>query len=559
MSHDRKKLCSNDSLDSALTDLIERATALDNEGAPWPELGRPKLPCGNSQLPDDLAAGRAEETRELQGFYRTYQESIDAALLGAQQYLASDEGTLDAERLAAHEMRFDANGEPELLTGEAYEAAVRIGQAALREANQLGTALLGVGVGVSAGATFFVGGFVGAEVLVTSDRDEEFAGRAWFAVAAKTGILVDLGIELSFWIEEPVKCRIAGGIYDVALSTTKDPVITSGIWRVMTIRQLTDGLLHSLSGISVTLPWPVSAGLPLRRNKTNEKCPFAIGGYIGCQYTPAKSKRYVFTVENTSLNDGDSVVTGTEATLQITFTNKTSSTFLVSNASTLVFLPPSYYASSEVEAMAESMSATNWSAAYDDTNNTIKLTPNGQITVDSGDSMVFTCNATTSSVPPADASIQPGTFNFDLQDPSLNPNTLVKSATLNLLADYSTASLSWTLTYQPSRLELDKNESAKGSCPAYSTATSQFKKLTSATDLTTNKDWNIGYVFDLNEMDSNEPRVSAVWWEEGTPPIVNRTYFISSPVTPDTKNKEAIEKLTGDNAYNYITIKVTFD
>ena len=147
-----------------------------------------------------------------------------------------------------------------------------------------------------------------------------------------------------------------------------------------------------------------------------------------------------------------------------------------------------------------------------------------------------------------------------MQDPSLNPNTLVKSATLNLLAGYSSANLTWTLTIDSS-YELVSGEKASGSGPAYSTAAATFKKLTAVQEASdSTKVWNIGYFFDLNQADSNEPQLSAVWWEDGTPQIKDHTYFYSSPsVTPDSKDKTATEDADGSNQNNYISITVDFD
>jgi hypothetical protein len=472
-------------LAKAFKEALQEATTLDRHGI-------------TPDASDDLFAGHLPSNVELvkacQDFYHEKQAVIDTAVAGALKYINDPQGVAHVKALEAS---FEGS-DPNPLSVELATEILSSGEFGLTSRAQ---GLQGFGIGVSVGASAFVGVLAGADIVFDFQDKAEVHPRTWVGGSLKSGLSISAGLELSFWVDKPTTGAIAGWLLDLYI-----PEFMIGYFiRFMYIKERAAGATSfTFSGVS--LQFPLGIGFPLRQKK--EKNPGLVAPFAAKQTAWDKSKRATLEVVNqaTGVN---TIAVEEVATLVATLKNTSGNDTPLGAGATMTIGMPVYFSDDDVSSM--SIAYSGWTFTND--SGKMMLTLASAYTWKAGATISFNItNVKSSNNPPLNQQSYPGTVLLTMNDSSFS-TPILNSSGFALVWANSEATLDWSVTVKPSDFTLDGD--ASGSTVAYAQPGNTIVTLTTATS-TSGDVWILGYVFNYNTAIPNEaiPQIFAAWWKQ---------------------------------------------
>jgi|GEM_PF-4216376 len=493
---------------------------------------------------DDLFAGHQPTNTELVTaclkFYNENQSVMDAAIQGALKYLDGPHGVAQVKALEGSFESAEPNPLSVTLASEIF------GSSEFESTRSVGRAqgMQGFGIGVSAGASAFAGVLAGADIVFDFQNKAQVSPRTWVGGSLKSGISASAGLELSFWFDKPTTGVIAGWLID--LDTTD---LLPGLFiRFMHIKEREAGAVgFTFSGVSLQLPFGL--GFPLRRKKDRKTGLAAT--FLAKQSAWAKSKRATLDVVNkaTGIN---TIAVEESATLTVTLKNTSGNPVTLSAGATMTIVLPTYFSDDDVANMA--IDYSNWTMTTEGSK--LTLTLQSDYPWKAGDSISFDITgAESSSTPPRDQQSDPGTVSLTLRDTSFS-TPLVTSAEFDLVWASSAATIDWSVDMISDDFVLNGDASGTG-VRAYAQPGSEVVELTTATSVSTQEVWVLGYIFNYNTAVPGKvvPQLCAVWWKQDAVKSGKNLYdgnYVSESGDTSVCNYGNI------STESYISITVTF-
>jgi hypothetical protein len=484
-------------LDEALENALSTAATLDQQGI---------IPEHTQELFPDAPPTNVALVQTCLDFYREHQTVMDRAIQGALNLLGSPEGVAKAKAL---EGSFEAQGHDTVSVQLAADM-LRSGEFGFTKAAEV-QGLEGFGIGISAGASAIVGVLAGADIVFEKD---EVIPRVWVGGSFKGGLSVNGGLELSFWVNEPLTGAIAGWLLDLYIPQ----VPPLAFIRFMYIKERATGeTSFTFSGVS--LQFPLGVGFPIRLFIGKKPGLTAVFG--AQQQAAPRPRRATLDVVNKST--GVSTIAVQENTaLTTTFTNTSGNGVALSAGATMTIDMPSYFAAADVGKMTISLSG--WTFLYDSGNNQLTLTLSSAYTWPKNAALSFAiANVQSSNTPPQNQSSLPGVVKLTLNDTSFEI-PIVTMASFNLVWKNSEATMNWKANVVGFTLI----GPASGTTVGYAQPGNEVVTLTTAKNPSNADVWVLGYVY--NYSSDNVPQISAVWWKQGSIKT-GSNYMAGPPVT----------------------------
>lgn len=504
---------SNRFLDEAFKDALQRATIKDENGDPLYE--------NNAEFAIDGPASHVAMVEQAIEIYRDNHSFIDDAIRGAQEYLSKDENVAHVKALQG---ALDSPS-PNPLSVQLSSEILNSSEFDALNNNTEVQGLQGTGIGVSAGASFFIGAFAGADIVFNVNQKAQLIPRAWAGLSFKSGVSIDLGLEFSFWHNKPIKGLIAGGLLDLSIIG----LTPFGFFRFMYIMQKQPGAAKpEFSGIS--LQFPVGVGLWLRKKYIDKNKKFAglLAPFGGVQVAAPRNERTSFEVIDTSTGLDFLTVGENPTTLKCTLKNTLGEPISLSASPKITIGMPIYFKASEIAAMTLT-APTGWTVTP--VGNTFQLTYDGAYDWKIDEEIVFNIANVQTDNTPTSGQAEKGYVTLTLNDDALR-SPIAKSAELDLFWGESQAKLTWDIKINTDDFTLVEGEASSGVSEGYAQPGNVVVTLTKVTQTSTNKVWVLGYIYNYNTALS-EPQFSATWWKEGYVKQPNRTIFTSTPIVSD--------------------------
>ena len=465
-------------LDEAFQNALSNAASLDQQKI---------IPDGTEDLFPDGPPTNVELVQECLDFYHKHHIVMDRAIQGASNLLSSPEGVA---RVKALEGSFEAQANNPLSIKMASEM-LSSGEFGITDPAEA-QGLDGVGIGVSVAATAIVGVLAGADIVFSGD---DVIPRTWVGGSLKGGLSASAGLELSFWVNEPLSGAIGGWLLDLYAPL---PSYTAFV-RFMYIKERPVGATSGEFS-AVSLQFPYGVGLPIRVIIGK---PSVKGIFAAQQDAVSRPKPAVLDVVN-SATGVNTIAVQENTSLNTTLKNTSGNSVALGAGATMTITMPQYFTAADVSQMKTSL--PGWTFSYDSTNNNLVLTLSSAMTWQANDVFSFViANVQSSNTPPLNQSTQAGVVRLNLNDTSFQ-NPIVTTAKFNLVWKNSEATLQWK-AYVTGGFQLTGPPS--GTTVAYAQPGNNVMELTTATD-SSGDVWVLGYIFNY---DSNDvPEVMACWW-----------------------------------------------
>jgi len=508
-------------LDEAFQDALSNASTLDQQGI---------IPKDTEELFSDGLLTHVQMVQECLDFYNQHHVVMDRAIQGALNLLGTPEGVAKVKAL---EGSFESSANDSQSTELASEmlGSGELGFTNAAEAQDL----VGVGIGVSAGASKVKGVFAGADVVFCSD---DVIPRVWIGRSTEGDLSASAGLELSFWVNKPYRGPITGWILDLNLLR----FATGYYIRFMYIREPPIGLKTTRFS-AVSLQFPYGIGLPLWFYKMyHGKLPTFRAKFVGWQHAERRSSWSTgFNVVNKT--GGTNTVTALQGTtLTCTVTNTSSVDIPLDTATTMTLVMPSYFTTTDVANM--SVSLQGWKVTI--ANNNISLSPTSNITLNAGATITFYIgNVSSSNTPPSDQPATLGKVLFYLTNPAYDL-PLTNSAELDLVWPPTTLYLVWKTNLMP---DFTTSEPTSGSSEVTVTPSGLVQPLLTATQSPPGDLWDIGFLFNYTSGANPIPQVWAAWYDTVTKQLLTYNSATSSGQTTFCGNTDG----------SSISITVNFD
>lgn len=518
-------------LDEALEGALQRAAEQDQDGFMPPEV---------TEVIDDEAPTCEELVREFLEVYDRHGEAIDTVIRKAAEYLNSPGGIARVQAFRASVESPDSESvSAELASGIlGSDGADLVG-----DTNRL-QGLQGIGVGVSLGGSYYIGGTAGADFVIDTN-DSNVQPRVWWAVTFMKSINLNGGLELSIWFDnKPLTGVIMGLVADLYIPMTESyPLLYV---RLMYLRERPqDGTRFTSSAVTIQFPFGL---MPRETGKT-----FNFGGFYGKQLAHQRSKRSSLDVTNESTG-GDNIAVQETTKLSVSFKNLTVYDYSLNSGSTLTLDMPAYFSDTDIANM--SINLSGWSLSRG--NGKLVLTATEEYVWTSDKALAFEItNVSSSNQPPENEKSWPGQVTATMESDSLSA-PVVATSEFDLVWFTSTASITWITTLDSDLFVYTGGYPTWGTTDITASSGNNIQTLTTATNVKTGDVWVLGYIYNYNSSGTSiVAEVTAVWWQQNQVAIDNKTLYEGNPVSTDDTTTDASTCYYGGLESNGCSIVIT--
>lgn len=483
--------------------------------------------------------GDVENLQRCLKFYHQHQRVIDAAVGSAQDFLESPEGAAYVKALAASLDGAEANRLSVKLASEIRDSAEFSRVSGLSNVE-----VQGLGLGASGGASVVFGGIGGADFIFEVTGKGEVHPRTWYGFSLKTGLSINLGLELSLWFNKPFTTAIKGYILDLYAPQPFGLLFI----RCLFIEQEQNTSDFTFSAVS--LQFPLGVGLPVRLFLTRLPVAAVFGAFDAAQQVWVVSKRSSLKIINKATKV-DAIYVDTTAALAVTYTNTSDQDFTLSPNATMTLTMPAYFTDDDVANMK--INLEGWELSADGTD--LKLTLLADYQWKSGTAILFDINDVRSSnKPPLDQASVEGRVKLVLDDVSFRV-PLSDTDELFLAWGTTEGTFQWQVTLSE---EFTLNGEGSGTTVAFAQPGDDVRQLTTATHNETGDVWILGYIFNYNtDFGTAFPQVRAAWLQQGAFRIPGQTLYLGGPADDSGETSTAYYK-GSDRSGSSIAITVNF-